>query len=169
MTRRAAILGLGQRGHTIAELFRDAGWSVSGFDPEPAALGAAQMADRKSLKPTISSAVSHADIVAICLPERLELMRKVIQRAQFEAPKNAVIAVLTAEHDIDAIQGCALRPDHVVRVNQSDGGGFTADVSNKTHATAREQPTQVLAELAAVQSLVNPADDNTQPPEAEIA
>ena len=49
-----------------------------------------------------------------CLPDRLELMQKVIQRAQAEAPEGAVVAVTSHQHDVDGVQGCAIRPAQVV-------------------------------------------------------
>ena len=86
MSRKAAILGLGERGSAWAEMFRDAGWRVSGFDPDPSVDGLPSGSRGWRKQETISSTVAYADWVVCCLPDRLELMLKVLQRAQAEAP-----------------------------------------------------------------------------------
>ena len=123
MNRKAAVLGLGGRGRAWAEMFRDAGWRVSGFDPDPSCQGLPGGSRGWRREETISTTVAHADWVVCCLPDRLELMQKVIQRAQAEAPGNAVIAVTTKAHDVDAVQGCALRPAQVVLITGAPDTG----------------------------------------------
>ena len=167
MTRKVAVLGLGTRGGDIARAFHATGWEVSGFDPDPGAEGVPNFKRDWSRETTISGTVRGADWVVICLPERLELMRKVIQRAQGEAPRDATIAVVTRNFDIDAVQGCALRPAHVLRVDEGESGGYVIDVSSKTDAGAKSDATTVLAQLAAQEFA--PKDRAVQPPKAESA
>lgn len=114
MSRKVAILGLGERGRAWAETFRGAGWRVSGFDPATDAPGLPKGSKGWRRETTISATVGSADWVICCLPERIELFRKVIQRAQAAAPEAAVIAVSSRCHDVDAVQGCAIRPAQVI-------------------------------------------------------
>ena len=116
MSSKAAILGLGERGRAWAGMFRDAGWRVSGFDPDPSAMGLPTGSRGWRREQTISSTVAYADWVICCVPDRLELMQKIIQRAQAEAADAAVIAVTSRLHDVDAVQGCAIRPAQVVLI-----------------------------------------------------
>ena len=167
MTRKVAVLGLGTRGGDIARAFHATGWQVAGFDPDPGAEGVPELKRDWIRQSTISGTVQGADWVVICLPERLELMRKVIQRAQSEAPRDTTIAVVTHDFDIDAVQGCALRPAHVLRVDQGEDGGYVIDVSSKTDAKAKSDATTVLAQLAAQEFA--PKTRALQPPKAESA
>ncbi|WP_299752546.1 hypothetical protein [uncultured Boseongicola sp.] len=167
MTRKVAVLGLGTRGGDIARAFHATGWAVSGFDPDPIAEGVPDLKRDWTRESTISSTVCGADWVVICLPERLELMRKVIQRAQGEAPRDTTIAVVTKDFDVDAVQGCALRPAHVLRVDQGENGGYVIDVSSKTDAKAKSDATMVLSQLAAQE--FGPKPRSVQPPKAESA
>lgn len=167
MTRKVAVLGLGTRGGDIATAFHKIGWAVSGFDPDPLAEGVPDLKRDWTREATISSTVRGADWVMICLPERLELMRKVIQRAQSEAPRDAVIAVVTHDFDVDAVQGCAHRPAQVLRVDQGEDGGYLIDVSSKTDAGAKADARRVLAQLAAQEFA--PKTRAVQLPKAESA
>lgn len=169
MTRRAAILGLGERGLHWAHTCLNSGWVVRGFDPEPEAdCGVAWPRDWKR-EATISATVQRADWVFCCLPERLELVQMVIQRAQAEAPKGAVIAVASRQHDIDALQGCAIRPGQVLRLSEAAGGGLSLDVTDRNHAEMRAHVRAGFAELAAIRSLVPPVMDGPQEEDAESA
>ena len=167
MTRKVAVLGLGSRGGDIARAFHATGWEVSGFDPDPVAEGVPDLKRDWSRETTISGTVRGADWVMICLPERLELMRKVIQRAQSEAPHDATIAVVTHTFDVDAVQDCALRSAYVLRVDQGENGGYLVDVSSKTDAATKTDATIVLAQLAAQEFAPKVRVD--QPPKAESA
>jgi 3-hydroxyacyl-CoA dehydrogenase len=161
MIRRVAILGLGQRGGAWAKAFHDAGWHITGFDPDPVPSGASVIGRDLRRETTISSSVARVDWVLICLPDRLELLRKVIQRVQAEAGDNAVIAVATSDHDMEAVRNCAMRPGNVIRVDRMPDGGFAADIPHDTSGTVRNDATAVLTELAALAGLTNrdaPAD-----------
>ena len=170
MTRKAAILGLGQSGGAWARRFHAMGWQVTGFDPELLAEGIPQFVHDWRQENTISATVRGADWVLVCLPDRLELMRKVIQRAQVEAPEDAIIAVATQTFDIEEIQGCAHWPGCVICVNAGEDGGFFVDVNSNTSEIVRTEATSVLAELAASDGIAGTtiATEN-QPPDAESA
>lgn len=147
MNRKAAVLGLGERGRAWAELFRDAGWQVSGFDPDPSARGPQIPGRGWRRGDTISTTVANADWVVCCLPDRLELMQKVIQRAQAEAPGDAVLAVTSRVHDVDAVQGCALRPASVVVITGTLERGVELNVTGRNHADLKLDALAVLSEI----------------------
>ena len=148
MSRKAAILGLGERGSAWAEMFREAGWRVSGFDPDPSAAGLAAGSRGWRREETISSTVAHTDWVVCCLPDRLELMQMVIQRAQAEAPGNAVIAATSRQHDVDAVQGCAIRPAQVVLITGTPGDGFELNVTVRNDPELKVSALAVLSEVS---------------------
>ena len=160
MTRRVAILGLGARGARWAEAFHRSGWVVTGFDPEPLAGRNLTRLSDWSRQDTISATVQGADWVVCCLPERLELMQMVLKRAQAEAPKEAIVAVASRTHDIEAVQACAMRPAHVFRVTEAEDGALSLDASDRNAPEARSAARDGLAELAAVLSLSAPDGDD---------
>ncbi|NNL72143.1 MAG: hypothetical protein HKP29_02140 [Silicimonas sp.] len=147
MSRKIAVLGLGSRGSAWAEAFRDAGWRVSGFDPDPIANGPASGSRGWRRETTISSTASHADWVILCLPERLELVQKVIQRAQAEAPAGAIIAVVSARFDIDAVQGCAVRPERVVLIDGLPGGNADLNLSQRNPPDLKVDALSLLSQV----------------------
>ena len=153
MSRRVAILGLGDRGSRWADAFHTSGWLVSGFDPDAAA--GRQLAGHADVRreQTISATVHGANWVFCCLPERLELMQMVLQRAQAEAPRDALIAVTSRDHDVEDIQNCVLRPPEVVRIVETEDGTLALDVTERNPSAVRAEAQQVLAELAAMLSL----------------
>ena len=147
MSKKAAIIGLGARGVAWAELFRDAGWVVSGFDPDPEVMGLAAGTRGWRRAETISSTVARADWVLCCVSDRLELMTKIIQRAQAEAPREAIIAVTSRRHDAEAVQGCAIRAQQVVLLSETEEG---APEVGLTHRNAPDLRVSVLATLSEV-------------------
>lgn len=159
MSRSAAILGLGRRGEDWAGLCLRAGWSVCAFDPAPGAASAVARLPGLDRRETISSAVRHADWIICSVPDRLELVQKVIQRAQAEAPPSAIIAVASSDHDIETLQSCAVRPAQVVRLVEPVAGGVALDVSERNTPDLRHIAETLSAELAAVRSLA--AEDGT--------
>ena len=151
MTRRAAILGLGTRGSEWANVLQSAGWTLTGFDPDPG-VPSPEFGNDFNRCQTISETVAHASWVVLCLPDRLELMRKVMQRAQSEAVDGTVFAVASVEFDIDAIQTCALKPATTIRVIDNGDGGYTVDLSSKCDGVTRTEAVSILTELAATRS-----------------
>jgi len=162
MKRQSAILGLGSRGRAWGRTLHGAGWFVVGFDPDPAVQEVSDMVPGMKREPTISATVRGADWVITCLPDRLELMRKVIQRAQAEAPEGAVIAVASPTHGIDDIQGCALRPASVIRVEANSEGGYGIDVSRKTDPATRSEAVSVLTALASGDDCLAEVTDHSE-------
>ena len=162
MKKHAAIIGLGQRGQAWANAFLEAGWDVTGFDPDPVSpvFSGAEGRGQWRQEPTISATVRDASWITLCLPERLELLQKVIQRAQAEAPRAAVIGVVTSEFNIEDVQNCALRSEAVVIVSSGSKGAFNCDVSQKTSATTRDIARKTLAGLSTRGALSEPAPRN---------
>ncbi len=167
MKRTVAIIGLGKRGKTWSRAFHRAGWSVCGFDPDPEG-GLPLPSAEWQRENTISGTVQTADWVAVCLPERLELLQKVMQRVQAEAPESAVVAVASNAFTVDDVQACAMRPASVILAEAKADGGFAFDVSSKNAATVRQSAETTLAELAAYGSLT-PGPDFPYEPDAESA
>lgn len=149
--RKAAILGLGDRGQFWLQTALQSGWQVSGFDPDPSAITNNRRSEWQR-KTTISSTVQDADWIVCCLPERLELMQKVIQRAQAEAPESSVIAVHT-QFAVDDIQACATRTGQLVQVTYDAAEGFALSVTSQNVAAIKDSAKSTLAEFAATLSL----------------
>lgn len=149
--RKVAILGLGQRGAFWLNTALQSGWQVSGFDPDPTALGTTRRDEWRREK-TISGTVKDAQWIVCCLPERLELMQKVIQRAQAEAPEASVIAVDTS-FPVDDVQSCATRRGQLVQISYDQKGGFALEVTSQNTTQIKEAATATLAEFAATLSL----------------
>lgn len=168
MSRRAAILGLGSRGLTLAGACEAAGWRVRGFDPDPLAGQAGWSRDWRR-EERISGTVAGVDWVFCCLPERLELLQTVIRRAQAEAPRGALIAVSSQNFDVDTLQSCAVRPEQVVRLSASPDGGVAIDLSDRNPSDVRVAVEAGVAELAAILSLSPPGDPDDQLGDAESA
>lgn len=100
---RIALLGCGSRGLRIVELARISGWDLCVFDPDPAV-----HCDAPRVQ-TISKAVSAADLIILAVPDRLALVRKVVQVVQAHCPRTAEIVVLSDAHEQDALRSCATR------------------------------------------------------------
>lgn len=149
--RKAAILGLGHRGQFWLQTALESGWKVSGFDPDPVAFGGQRRGEWRRER-TISGTVKDADWIVCCLPERLELMQKVIQRAQAEAPEDSVIAVDT-NLPVEDVQTCATRRGQLVQVSYDRTGGFALSVTSRNVPALKEKATTTLTEFAATLSL----------------
>ena len=155
MTRRAGILGLGRRGGSWVRTCLAAGWQVSGFDPEPRAGPRLDAGDAWYRAETISAAVQDAELVIACLPERLELMRMVLQRAQAEAP-GAVLAVASRQFDAPAIQLCALQAGRVLRLAREAGGQVVLEVSARNGDEFRDDARAYFIELQPLNAKLQP-------------
>ncbi|MXQ06322.1 hypothetical protein GQ651_00540 [Alphaproteobacteria bacterium GH1-50] len=154
MSRTVAILGLGRAGGEWARDMLDAGWRVRVFDPEPQPSGLSGLKPKSFERTgTISGCVAAADWVIVAVPDRLELMQKIIQRAQAEAPETAIVAVLSETHEVDAIQGCAIRPGRVIHVRRQDGGGFDLNVTQRNDDAFRRDAVLALSALSAVRTI----------------
>jgi len=133
MMQTVAIIGAGETGAGWAARFRLAGWHVRLFDPDDMAqglVGAVLQQARRALPGlsdvtppemgdmmfcgTISEAVEGADWIQECLPERLELKRKVFQKVQEHCDRSAVIASSSGVFTVAELQGCATRPEQII-------------------------------------------------------
>lgn len=105
--RQAAVIGLGERGQAwVARLVAE-DWQICSFDPQVsvAIKGVVQRA-------TISLSVEQAGLVIVAVPDRLALIRKVIQTVQGAAAPGCSVLVHSALPLAD-IRGCAARPQQV--------------------------------------------------------
>jgi len=133
MKQTVAIIGAGETGAGWAARFRVMGWDVRLFDPDEMArglVGAVLQQARRGLPglsdvalpdtgdmvfcQTISEAVQGADWIQECLPERLELKRKVFQKIQEHCDRRAVIASSSGAFTLAELQGCATRPEQII-------------------------------------------------------
>ena len=153
MSRTVSILGVGETGGHWARDFLAAGWRVRVFDPYPEAEGLTGIRTKIERASTISSCVSKAHWVIVAVPGRLELVQTVIQRAQAEAPRDAVVAVTSLADSIDAIQSSALRPGQVVHVGRQDNGGFDMNVTQRNSDDFRQEAVLALSEISAVRTI----------------
>jgi 3-hydroxyacyl-CoA dehydrogenase len=169
MSRRAAILGLGRRGEAWAALCLKAGWDVRVFDPAPNAASALGRLPGARRSETISTAVRGADWVVCSVPDRLELVQMVLQRAQAEMPGTAVVAVASPAHDVEALQSCTVRPGQVVRLVEPEAGGVMIEVTERNAPDFRQSAEFLAAELAAVLSFPRSADHDARGTDAESA
>lgn len=170
MSRSAAVLGLGERGMRWAKAFHDAGWRVRGFDPDPAAQGLPPESRGWRRESTISKTVASADWVVCCVPDRLELMQKVIHRAQAEAPETAILAVSTRTHDVEAVQGCAIRPSRVGVISDVSPATAVLEVSARNPQELRVDMLAVLSEVGSVSlAATDAAAEATQSRDARSA
>ena len=133
MKQTVAIIGAGETGAGWAARFRVMGWDVRLFDPDDMArglVGAVLQQARRGLPglsdvalpemgdmvfcQTISEAVQGAVWIQECLPERLELKRKVFQKIQEHCGTGAVIASSSGAFTLAQLQGCATRPEQII-------------------------------------------------------
>lgn len=163
---RAAILGLGERGLHFASACDASGWRLRAFDPDPRAGAGGALPKGTKRETTISGTVHGADWIFCCVPERLELVQKIVQRAQAEALRDAIVAIVSERFDIETLQGCTLRPGQVIRLT-SDAGGLAIDLTDRNVAAVRKTAEAGVAELAAVLSLMPPfGEDGPQAAES---
>jgi len=160
VTGRAAVLGLGARGTRWAHACLDAGWEVAGFDPDEDTGHAMTGGALWRREATISGAVERADLVICCLPERIELLRPVLQRAQASATEKAVVAVVSAAFDVDEVQGNAIKPSKVLRVFEDANGQISLDLGTALDAQMRVHVTKIMSGLGAKTVVLSEYDDN---------
>ncbi len=169
MSRRAAILGLGQRGSGWADACLASGWQVSGFDPDARAGGLLTQDATARRAATISETVGRADLIITGLPERLELVQMVLQRAQASAPEDAVLCVDTQLFDLEDLQSCAIRPGHIFRLSETETGSIALDTSPRNRPQLCQSAEMLVTELMAARSLSLNARPHMRPPNAESA
>ena len=92
-------------------------------------------------------------------PDRLELIRTVVQRAQAAAGTSALIAVASEAFDLDAVQGCAIRPDRVFLLGLDEAGAIAVALSPRNDAETKERVEDTLAMLSAAGSVTLAQED----------
>ncbi len=134
---RVTVVGAGDMGHGIAELFAVNGFHVTLVDKFPQALEKAQARIASSLDRLVEKgkltkeqsseakskiayagdlggAVSAADLVVEAVPESVELKKGVIREASASAPAGAIFASNTSNIRISDLAEAANRPHRVV-------------------------------------------------------
>jgi 3-hydroxybutyryl-CoA dehydrogenase len=132
---RVAVLGAGTMGHGIAQVCAVAGYEVAVADvtEELARQGIARIRDnlddgvrrgkvaaadvarhmaRISTAATPEEAAAGAGIIIEAVPERLDLKRAVLERAESVAADNALLATNTSSFSIGDMQAWLRRPQH---------------------------------------------------------
>jgi len=135
--RKVAVIGAGDMGHGIAELFAVSGYQVSLMDKFPDMLEKAKVRIGASLDKMVEKgkitaqdsaaavgrisyfgdvkeAVSKADLVVEAVPESMALKKTVFKEADAYAPREAVLASNTSNIRISDIASATSRPDKVV-------------------------------------------------------
>ncbi len=135
--KKVAVVGAGDMGHGIAELFAVNGYEVKLMDKFPAMLDKAKARIGASLDKLVEKgklskddsdsarsrlaffsdmgeAVSDADLVVEAVPESLELKRSIFKEASSHAPKDAILASNTSNIRITDLGEATSRPGQVV-------------------------------------------------------
>ncbi len=135
--RKVSVVGAGDMGHGIAELFAVSGYDVSLTDKFPSMLEKAKerigaslgkMAERGKLTKEdaaaasariryvgdTATAVSEADLVVEAVPESLELKKSVLAEVDRSTPAGAILASNTSNIRISDLAEGMSRPENVV-------------------------------------------------------
>ena len=135
--KRVAVVGAGDMGHGIAELFAVHGYEVTLMDKFPDMLDKAKnriasslgklvekgkitkdeslaAVARLSYTGDLARAASQADLVVEAVPESLELKRSIFKDASSVAPKDAILASNTSNIKISDLAEAASHPERVV-------------------------------------------------------
>jgi len=135
--KRVAVIGAGDMGHGIAQLFASGGYEVSLMDKYPEMLEKAKGRIASSLQRwvergkvtkdqadatlsriaytgDIGEAVSKADLIVEAVPESLGLKKSVLKEASAHAPQNAIFASNTSNIRISDLADAMPRPENVV-------------------------------------------------------
>ena len=135
--KKVAVIGAGDMGHGIAELFAVSGFEVTLVDKFPQALEKAKARVASSLDKMVErgrlakeqaeaarsrlaysgdtgAAVSGSDLVVEAVPESLELKRSVFREVSGHAPPGAILASNTSNIRISDLAEAASGPERVV-------------------------------------------------------
>jgi len=135
--RKVAVVGAGDMGHGIAELFAVNGYEVSLMDKFPTMLDkaktrigssldklvekgrlsrddAASALSRLSYYEDLGEAVSNADLVVEAVPESLELKKSIFMEVSKYVPRQAILASNTSNIRITDLGDATSRPERVV-------------------------------------------------------
>jgi enoyl-CoA hydratase/3-hydroxyacyl-CoA dehydrogenase len=135
--RKVAVIGAGDMGHGIAQLFATNGYDVVLEDKYPEMLEKAKVriaaslqrwvergrATKEQADATLSriaytgdlaAAVSDADLIVEAVPESLELKKSIFKEAAAHAPEGAILASNTSNIRISDLAAAVPRPEKVV-------------------------------------------------------
>ena len=135
--KKVAVVGAGDMGHGIAELFAVNGYQVNLMDKFPnmlekakvrigssldklvergklTAVDSAAAASRIAYLGDMKQAVHEADLVVEAVPEFVELKRSVFKEVDEHAPRGAILASNTSNIRISDIASATSRPEQVV-------------------------------------------------------
>lgn len=170
MTQRtAAILGLGRTGTAWARALSDAGWSLRVFDPGEATEGAMPKGAGARRMKTISATVRDASWIIVALPQRLELIQKVIQRAEAEAPRDAVVIATARDLELEALQNCLRHPARTVMLRLGESGAVELSLTPRNDEGLRAEVLAFLSQIEGDLELPQPASDAKAGDDAALA
>ena len=135
--RRVVVIGAGDMGHGIAELFAVSGFQVTLMDKFPQAIEkakgrvtasldklvergkltknqAGEALSRLTFSGEIAQAVANADLVVEEVPESADLKKSVLEEASRLAPSGAIIASNTSNIKISELASATSRPERMV-------------------------------------------------------
>jgi len=135
--RKVAVIGAGDMGHGIAELFAVSGYDVRVTDKFPAMLekakgrigasldklvekgkitkeDSAAALSRLAYFESMDKAVSDADLIVEAVPESIELKKSVFKEASAIAPRDAILASNTSNIRISDLASATDRPERMV-------------------------------------------------------
>lgn len=136
MTKIATIIGYGDRGQSWARHAVKAGWDVRVFDPQGKLDALHSQVAQHDL---ISTAVRDSDLILLCLPDRLDLKRKIIQLIQTQCTPDTILSVMSALSKADDIQDGAKWPGSVMHISIADDDVVTVNTTarNSEQAVSR--------------------------------
>ena len=137
---KVAVIGAGRMGHGIAQVAAMAGYMVKLMDIDLGALERALNRIRWSLRKLaekgrieageierilarirtsteIAEAVKDADLVIECVPEDLEIKRKVLAEIDESSPQHAIISTNTSTIPITELASATSRPDKFIGIH----------------------------------------------------
>ncbi len=137
---KVAVIGAGRMGHGIAQVAAMAGYMVKLMDIDLGALERALSRIRWSLRKLaekgrievgeiervlarirtsteIAEAVKDADLVIECVPEDLEIKRKVLAKIDESSPQHAIISTNTSTIPITELASATSRPDKFIGIH----------------------------------------------------
>src|SRR5687768_4646395 len=118
MIRQVAVIGTGTMGRGIAYLAATSGFDTVIYDPDRAALVAAEAADaalvRVHLATDIEPAVRAADLIVEAVPENLQLKSDIFAQTDLFCSEETILASNTSSISISKLAGNVERRDRFI-------------------------------------------------------